>query len=74
MIFSSAYATVLSVLTTLITPETVVLSDELNHNCIINALRMARPAAREVYPHLDFEALGPGSGTGQGREAGHRGH
>ena len=56
-IFSSAYATVLSVLTTLITPDTVVLSDELNHNCIINALRMARPAAREVYPHLDFEAL-----------------
>ncbi len=57
MIFSSAYATVLSVLTSLITPETAVLSDELNHNCIINALRMARPASREVYPHLDFEGL-----------------
>jgi glycine C-acetyltransferase len=57
MAFSSAYATVLSTLTTLITSETVVLSDELNHNCIINALRMARPKAREVYPHLDYSVL-----------------
>jgi len=48
MIFSSAYATVLSVLTSLITAETVVLSDELNHNCIINGLRLARPASRDV--------------------------
>ncbi len=60
MVFSSAYATVLSVLTALITPDTAVLSDELNHNCIINALRLARPAAREVYPHLDFGALDAG--------------
>ena len=57
MIFSSAYATVVSSLTSLITPDTVVLSDELNHNCIINALRLSRPASREVYPHLDFAAL-----------------
>jgi glycine C-acetyltransferase len=57
VIFSSAYAAVVSTLTALITPDTVVLSDELNHNCIINALRMARPAAREVYPHLDYPAL-----------------
>ena len=57
MIFSSAYATVVSSLTSLITSETVVLSDELNHNCIINALRLSRPASRDVYPHLDFAAL-----------------
>jgi glycine C-acetyltransferase len=57
MIFSSAYAAVVSALTSLITPETVVFSDALNHNCIINGLRMARPAAREVYPHLDFDEL-----------------
>jgi glycine C-acetyltransferase len=57
MIFSSAYATVLSTVVSLITPETVVLSDELNHNCIINALRLARPGSREVYPHLDYAAL-----------------
>ena len=57
MIFSSAYAAVVSSLTSLITSDTVVLSDELNHNCIINALRLSRPATREVYPHLDFDAL-----------------
>ncbi|HLF61124.1 MAG TPA: aminotransferase class I/II-fold pyridoxal phosphate-dependent enzyme [Acidimicrobiia bacterium] len=60
MIFSSAYATVVSVLTSLITPETLVLSDELNHNCIINALRMARPAGRKVYRHLDFDGVDKG--------------
>jgi glycine C-acetyltransferase len=57
IIYSSAYAAVVSTLTSLITPETVVLSDELNHNCIINAIRMSRPAARAVYPHLDMESL-----------------
>jgi glycine C-acetyltransferase len=57
MLFSSAYAAVVSSLTSLITSDTVVLSDELNHNCIINALRLARPASREVYPHLNYAVL-----------------
>ena len=57
IIFSSAYAAVVSTLTSLITEETVVLSDELNHNCIINAVRMSRPALRSVYPHLDMGSL-----------------
>jgi len=57
IIYSSAYAAVVSTLGSLITPETVVLSDELNHNCIINAIRMSRPAARAVYGHLDMDAL-----------------
>ncbi|REK19099.1 MAG: aminotransferase class I/II-fold pyridoxal phosphate-dependent enzyme [Actinobacteria bacterium] len=57
IIYSSAYAAVLSTMTSLIDPETVVLSDELNHNCIINGVRMSKPAAREVYPHLDYDAL-----------------
>jgi len=34
-----------------------VISDELNHNCIINALRLAQPGAKRVYPHLDMGAL-----------------
>jgi glycine C-acetyltransferase len=38
-------------------PETAVISDALNHNCIINAIRLARPARRAVYPHLDLAAL-----------------
>lgn len=57
IIYSSAYAVVLSTMGSLITEGTVVLSDELNHNCIINAIRMSRPAARAVYPHLDMDGL-----------------
>ncbi len=57
MIFSSAYATVMGVLQPLITPETAVISDELNHNCIINAIRLARPKQRFVYAHLDLDQL-----------------
>jgi len=57
MVFSSAYATVVSTITPLVTGETVLISDELNHNCIINAMRLARPAGKEVYPHLGMAAL-----------------
>jgi glycine C-acetyltransferase len=57
MIFSSAYATIVSTLVPLVTAETVLISDELNHNCIINAMRLARPAGKEVYKHLDLAQL-----------------
>ena len=57
MIFSSAYATTLGVLVPLISDETVVVSDELNHNCIINAMRLARPKAKAIYGHLDLAQL-----------------
>lgn len=57
MIFSSAYATVLGVLVPLLDGETAVVSDALNHNCIINALRLARPREKRVYPHNDLAAL-----------------
>jgi glycine C-acetyltransferase len=57
MIFSSAYATIMGIITPLITKETIVISDELNHNCIINAMRLSRPADKIVYPHLDIAAL-----------------
>jgi glycine C-acetyltransferase len=57
MIFSSAYAAVMGVLLALITPETAVISDALNHNCIINAIRLARPAEKYVYRHLDLDEL-----------------
>ena len=66
IVFSSAYAAVLSTLASLITPETVVLSDELNHNCIINGVRMSRPASRGVYPHLDMSALDRALGEAAG--------
>jgi glycine C-acetyltransferase len=57
MLFSSAYGAVISTITPLVTPETVLVSDELNHNCIINAMRLARPAGKAVYPHNDVSGL-----------------
>ncbi|MCS7069394.1 MAG: aminotransferase class I/II-fold pyridoxal phosphate-dependent enzyme [Meiothermus sp.] len=57
MIFSSAYATVLSVVVPLTTAQTVLISDELNHNCIINAVRLARPLEKMVYKHLELGEL-----------------
>ena len=57
MIFSSAYATVMGVLPPLVTPETAVISDQLNHNSIINALRLARPKEKRVYRHLAMDEL-----------------
>jgi glycine C-acetyltransferase len=57
MIFSSAYATVVSTITPLVTDGTVLISDELNHNCIINAIRLAHPKEKYVYSHLDMAEL-----------------
>ena len=57
MLFSSAYSTVVGILIPLITSDTIVISDELNHNCIINALRLARPKDKKIYPHLNMNEL-----------------
>jgi glycine C-acetyltransferase len=60
MLFNSAYATVLGVLPPLVTDKTAVISDELNHNCIINAIALARPAQKHIYRHLDMAELEAG--------------
>src|ERR1700692_625498 len=57
MLFSSAYATVMGVLPPLTTGKTAVISDELNHNCIINAIALARPAEKHIYRHFDMAEL-----------------
>jgi len=57
MLFSSAYATTLGSLPPLVTDRTAVISDELNHNCIINAIALARPAEKHIYQHLDMGEL-----------------
>lgn len=57
MIFSAAYAAVMGVLPQFITRETLVVSDQLNHNCIINAVRLAKPAEKMIYSHLDMADL-----------------
>ena len=57
MLFSSAYTSVMGTLVPLITDETVIISDELNHNCIINAIRLSRPKNKSIYKHLNMEGL-----------------
>jgi glycine C-acetyltransferase len=57
MIFSSAYATVMGILPPLISRDTIVISDELNHNCIINAVRLSRPKDKKIYKHKNMKEL-----------------
>ena len=57
MIFSSAYATIMGLLPSFIDSETAVISDALNHNCIINAIRLSRPLSKGIYAHLDMTEL-----------------
>ena len=42
---------------TLTDDRTVILSDALNHASIVDAVRLARPARKAVYPHSDMAAL-----------------
>src|ERR1700731_1688342 len=57
MLFSSAYAAVMGLIPPLTTEKTAVISDALNHNCIINAIALARPAEKLIYKHLDMADL-----------------
>jgi len=57
MLHSSAYTTMLGVVVTLTTPDTIIISDELNHNCIINAMKLARPKAKKIFKHLDMDEM-----------------
>ncbi len=66
MLFSSAYATIMGVLPQLIADTTAVISDALNHNCIINAIALARPALKHVYRHLDMADLERGLAAARG--------
>lgn len=57
ILFSSAYAAVMGLIPPLVTDRTAVISDELNHNCIINAIALARPAEKQIFKHLDMGDL-----------------
>jgi glycine C-acetyltransferase len=58
-IFNSAYTSVLGLATSLTGADTFWVGDELNHNCIIRAMRMANVAReqRAIYKHNDLEDL-----------------
>ena len=58
-IFNSAYTTVLGLSMTLSGPDTFWIGDELNHNCIIRAMRIANvpKEQRAIYKHNDLADL-----------------
>ena len=60
MIFSSGYATVMGIIVPLISKDTIVISDELNHNSIINAIRLSRARDKKVYRHNNMNELESG--------------
>ena len=58
-IFNSAYTTVLGLAITISGPDTYWIGDELNHNCIIRAMRIANvpSAQRAIFKHNDVDDL-----------------
>src|ERR1700680_1451455 len=54
--FGSGYAANVGVLTSLLTKDDLVFSDELNHASLIDGMRLSG-ARRVIYPHLDVNAL-----------------
>jgi len=58
-VFNSAYTTTLGVAITLSGPETYWIGDELNHNCIIRAMRIANvpSSQRTIFKHNDLADL-----------------
>jgi 8-amino-7-oxononanoate synthase len=57
--FGSGYAANVGLLTSLLTKNDLVFSDELNHASLIDGIRLSG-ACKVIYPHLDLNALESG--------------
>ncbi|MFM8574120.1 MAG: aminotransferase class I/II-fold pyridoxal phosphate-dependent enzyme [Pirellula sp.] len=56
VVFPSGYAANLGTLSALATPDDLILSDSLNHACLIDGCRLSK-ATVKIYPHADTNAL-----------------
>ncbi|WP_181348615.1 glycine C-acetyltransferase [Thalassobacillus sp. CUG 92003] len=56
LVFQSGFTTNQGILSSILTDEDVVISDELNHASIIDGIRLTK-AARKIYKHTDMTSL-----------------
>jgi glycine C-acetyltransferase len=56
LVFQSGFTTNQGVLSAILSPKDVVISDELNHASIIDGIRLTK-AGRKVYKHVDMNSL-----------------
>lgn len=56
LVFQSGFTCNQGVLSAILTPDDVVISDELNHASIIDGIRLTK-SGRRVYKHVDMEDL-----------------
>ncbi|KGX88367.1 glycine C-acetyltransferase [Pontibacillus litoralis] len=56
LVFQSGFTTNQGVLSSMLTDQDVVISDELNHASIIDGIRLTK-AGRKIYKHVDMQSL-----------------
>ena len=56
LVFQSGFTANLGILSSLLGPDDVVISDELNHASIIDGIRLTK-ATRKIYAHKDMDQL-----------------
>ncbi|MFC7061133.1 glycine C-acetyltransferase [Halobacillus seohaensis] len=56
LVFQSGFTTNQGILSSILTNQDVVISDELNHASIIDGIRLTK-ASRKIYKHVDMESL-----------------
>ncbi|MYL33224.1 glycine C-acetyltransferase [Pontibacillus yanchengensis] len=56
LVFQSGFTTNQGVLSSMLTNQDVVISDELNHASIIDGIRLTK-AGRKIYKHVDVDSL-----------------